>query len=118
MQISRTFDTIKLTIASGATQSEAFSVAGFALASLEVPAGFKGNLRVLQSNQNKLAGNQSFYPCKDDTSTGIVQTIVGVEKPSVVALRPEFLVCRVAKLRATSAQTGASGKILYLFGKG
>lgn len=116
MQTARAYDIQKVTIASGATQSNAFSVAGFALASLEIPAGFKGNLRVLQTNQNPLAGDATYYPCKDDTSTGIVQTVVGIEKPGVYALRPEFMVCRSLKLRATSAQTAE--KILYVFGKG
>jgi hypothetical protein len=116
MQNDRNYDIIEVTIPSSGTQSNAFSLAGFALASVEIPAAFKGNLSVLQSNQNPGNGAPTYYPCKDDVSTGITQTIVGIQKPGVYALRPEFTVCRSLKLRATSAQTAA--KTLYVFAKG
>lgn len=115
MRTSRHADVIPVTIASGASQSNAFSVAGYALASIEIPAGFKGNLSVLQSNRPPNA-EASYLPCKDDTSTGIVQTVVGIQKPAVYALRPEFLVCQNVKLRATSAQT--ANKTFYISAKG
>ena len=115
-ETARASDTQKVVIASGATQSSTFVVAGYALASIEIPGGFKGNLSVLQSNQNPPAGNATHYPCKDDVSTGIWQTVVGIQKPGVYAMRPEFMVCRSAKLRATSAQTHE--QTFYVFAKG
>ena len=116
MDNARAYDIIEVTIANAATHSNAFSLAGYALASLEIPTTFNGNLRVLQSNQNPTNGAPTYLPCKDDVSTGITQTVAAIQKPAVFALRPEFLVCRSLKLRATSAQTAA--RTLYVFAKG
>lgn len=113
LDILRANDQFPITIANGATSSSIFALGSAPLGSLHLPAGLQGNLKMRHAHHITDTYN---YVYPDNAITHITQSTAALTKPCKIALRPEFMVAKLAVLVMTSAQTAAKSLTLFQMG--
>ena len=106
-----------VTMASGNTRSQAFTIRGMAWGMIRIPAGWKGDL-----SAQVAFTNSDFDPAHAESGTRKNVVVIGVTKPFKLMLPPEWLGGNLMRIVASSAQTGGgaagTGKTLRGFFKG